>query len=67
LKAHLVGIGLKQTDLAKRLGISTRYASDIVLGKRKAPELRRRMVEEIGLPEKLVGIDSISKPKRKSA
>lgn len=43
--AKLKAINMKQSDLAKMLGISNPYLSDIVNGKRNASKVRKEIAE----------------------
>lgn len=43
--AKLKAINMKQTDLAKMLGISNPYLSDIINGKRDASKVRKEIAE----------------------
>ncbi|MBC1482154.1 helix-turn-helix domain-containing protein [Listeria immobilis] len=43
--AKLKAINMKQSDLAKMLGISNPYLSDIINGKRDAEKVRKEIVE----------------------
>jgi len=54
LKIFLLRNGLDQPLIASQLGITKQYVSDIFAGKRKALHIRRRMVEEVGIPADLV-------------
>jgi transcriptional regulator with XRE-family HTH domain len=54
-KVALLRRGLTQRQVARKLGISDRYMSDIILGNRKAPRIRARLVKELGLPARAVG------------
>lgn len=62
--------GLTQERLAAELGISHPYVSDVLNGKRKAPEIRRRLVTEFNFPPRLVGLNRdlspIAKYKRRT-
>jgi plasmid maintenance system antidote protein VapI len=42
--------------MAKLLGISESYLSEIIHGRRKAPAIRQRLVEEFGFPKCAVEI-----------
>lgn len=57
LKCWLIRHGLTQPKVARRLGITRQYLSDIIKGKRKAPRVRRQLVEEIGIPSDLVAYE----------
>lgn len=52
LKIHLIKNGITQLDLARQLGISPQYMSDVVKGRRKAPHIRQRLIA-LGMPAKL--------------
>jgi transcriptional regulator with XRE-family HTH domain len=54
LKIFLLRNGLDQPLIAAELGITKQYVSDIFAGKRKALHIRRRMVDELGIPAELV-------------
>ncbi|EAD6282032.1 TPA_asm: XRE family transcriptional regulator [Listeria monocytogenes] len=43
--AKLKSINMKQSDLAKMLGISNPYLSDIINGKRDASKVRKEIAE----------------------
>ncbi|EPR5130221.1 helix-turn-helix domain-containing protein, partial [Listeria monocytogenes] len=43
--AKLKAINMKQSDLAKMLGISNPYLSDIINGKRDASKVRKEIAE----------------------
>ncbi|PCX65604.1 helix-turn-helix domain-containing protein [Listeria monocytogenes] len=43
--AKLKAINMKQSDLAKMLGISNPYLSDIINGKRDASKIRKEIAE----------------------
>ncbi|EAA0125580.1 helix-turn-helix domain-containing protein [Listeria monocytogenes] len=43
--AKLKAINMKQSDLAKMLGISNPYLSDIINGKRDASKFRKEIAE----------------------
>ncbi|EAE9705224.1 transcriptional regulator [Listeria monocytogenes] len=43
--AKLKAINMKQSDLAKMLGISNPYLSDIINGKRDAAKVRKEIAE----------------------
>ncbi|MBC1817215.1 helix-turn-helix domain-containing protein [Listeria seeligeri] len=43
--AKLKAINMKQSDLAKMLGISNPYLSDIINGNRDAEKVRKEIVE----------------------
>lgn len=47
--AKLKAINMKQSDLAKMLGISNPYLSDIINGKRDALEMRKKISEILDL------------------
>lgn len=56
LKIYFVRKRLQQYQVAAQLGITQQYLSYIVNGKRKARNIRMRMVEELGFPENVVGL-----------
>ncbi len=55
LRIHLLRIGVSQRQIAIRLGVCFQQLNQVLLDKRPGRELRRRLVEEIGLPADLVG------------
>jgi transcriptional regulator with XRE-family HTH domain len=57
LKCWLIRHGLSQPKVARQLGITRQYLSDIFKDKRKAPLVRRRLIREIGIPAELVGLN----------
>lgn len=57
LRIHLLRIGLSQRQIAMRLGVCFQQLNQVLLNKRPGRHLRRRLVEEIGLPAHLVGFD----------
>ncbi len=48
VKKRLIDVGMKQIELAGKLGVSESYISEVLSGKRKAPEMRRRILSVIG-------------------
>jgi len=49
-KIAMLRAELTVQDIADKLAVSPRYIRYLVAGKRAAPELRRRVIEECGLP-----------------
>jgi hypothetical protein len=60
-KIFLLRKGFNQSSFALHVGISVQYMSDIVLGKRRAPKLRRRLIDEFGVPSRLIAYRPIKK------
>lgn len=58
LKCWLIRHNLTQPKVARQLGITRQYLSGIINGKRKAPNMRRRLVSEIGIPAELIADES---------
>ena len=56
LKIYLIKRKLPQYQLAAKLGITQQYMSDIVHGKRRAKNIRMRMVQELGFPASVVAL-----------
>ena len=54
LKIELLRRGIACNEIADRLGISPQYLCDVMKGRTSAPHIRKRLVEEIGLPAHLV-------------
>lgn len=53
-KVHLIRRGLSQRKLARELGITVQYLNDVVRGRRKAHQVRVRLICEFGIPAELV-------------
>jgi predicted XRE-type DNA-binding protein len=53
LKCWLIRHGLSQPKVARQLGITRQYLSSILKSERKAPHIRRKLVD-LGLPADLV-------------
>jgi len=50
VKKRLIDIGMKQLELAEKTGVSESYISEVLSGKRKAIDMRRKIlsiIEEI--------------------
>lgn len=54
IQIWLIRKGLKQADIAKRLGVSRPYLSRVLSGKRKADHVRRKLVRVVGMPARLI-------------
>lgn len=61
LKIFLLRKGLDQPTVARRLGVSKQYISDIFRGKRKALHIRQRMIDELGFDPALVAWEPVKK------
>jgi transcriptional regulator with XRE-family HTH domain len=49
--------GIEQNKLAKELGITKQYLSYIINGQRKATEIRKKIVELLGMPYETLWLD----------
>lgn len=54
-KIELLKHGMTQTELAKKLGISSAYLSDILRGTRKSSEVEKAICEVLGIEQESVG------------
>lgn len=54
IKIWMIRNGLRQSEVANRLGVSRSYLHQVLAGKRKAPHIRRKLVRVVGMPSKLV-------------
>lgn len=54
IKIFLLRNGLDQTRVAKALGVTKQYVHDIFHGRRKALQIRHRLVQELGFPPELI-------------
>ncbi len=50
LKVHLMRRGLSQRQIARDLGITVQYLNDIIRGRRRAPSLRQRLIQDFEIP-----------------
>jgi transcriptional regulator with XRE-family HTH domain len=66
-KIELLKRRLTAKQLADSLGISETYMSDIIIGRRKAPAIRRRLIEEFNFPPRAVEFRPRNDQKRKAA
>lgn len=51
VKTWLILNDMRQKDLAKMLGISNAYLSDILLGKRKGKKVREKIIKILDMKE----------------
>lgn len=51
VKTWLILNDMQQKDLAKMLGISNAYISDILLGKRKGKKVREKIIKILDMKE----------------
>ncbi|APA04080.1 transcriptional regulator [Bacillus amyloliquefaciens] len=51
VKTWLILNDMQQKDLAKMLGISNAYLSDILLGKRKGKKVREKIIKILDMKE----------------
>lgn len=54
-KIELLKQGMTQTELAKKLGISSAYLSDILRGSRKSSDMEKAICQILGLNQEGVG------------
>ncbi len=54
IKAALVAKGIKQTEIARRVGHSQPFVNDVITRKRRSPAIERAIAEAIGKPLKKV-------------
>lgn len=52
VKKRLLDIGMKQAELAEKIGVSESYISEVLSGKRGAFDIRRKIVSIIEETEK---------------
>jgi transcriptional regulator with XRE-family HTH domain len=67
LQIHLLRKGIKNKQLAEKLGVSQAYMSMFLNGQRSGKALRRRLVDELGFPPKVVGLEPKPKLSRDAA
>lgn len=48
VKKRLLDIGMKQTELAEKVGVSESYISEVLSGKRDAIDTRKKILSIIG-------------------
>lgn len=60
-KVHLVRRSLSQRRIARALGISVVYLNQVIRGRRKGVNIRKRLVSEFGIPPELVGYTATTK------
>lgn len=49
-KAELVLKGIKQADIARRLGVAPTHVSDVVYGRRRSVRVEKAIAEALGRP-----------------
>jgi len=61
IKSLFVLKGIEQNKLAKELGITKQYLSNIINGQRKAKEIRKKIAELLGMPYETLWFDKEDK------
>lgn len=55
IKKHLIDIDMSQSDLARKMGVSSPYVGEILRGTRNSENAKRKVCEAVGLDyEKLM-------------
>jgi len=54
IKAALVAVGVKQVDIARQVGHSGPFVSDVIMRRRRSPAIERAIADAIGKPLKKV-------------
>jgi transcriptional regulator with XRE-family HTH domain len=53
LRVWLIKSGMTQTALAKKVGTSQPFLSEVLQGKRIGLKLRERLINEVGMPREI--------------